>query len=115
MGLFDEWSRPANWTAPKDLDIPFLKPQALPCMQSWVDVNPGERSGQRAVLQLPQLLLARPSKRVPAERAPRRLDVQAVGQASPAVVFWLFGDADSSWDSREGWESWAALSAGSWG
>lgn len=41
MGLYDDWHHPKEWTPPKDLQISFLKPGTLDCMQSWVDLNPG--------------------------------------------------------------------------
>lgn len=57
MGLYDDWKHPDKWTPPKDLQISFLKPGTLDCMQSWVDLNPGwtyklwDRTDVAALLQ----------------------------------------------------------------
>jgi hypothetical protein len=41
LGMYDSWTRPRSWAAPKDLDLPFLSSEVRACMQSWVDMNPG--------------------------------------------------------------------------
>lgn len=44
MGLYDNWTRPSEWTAPKHMVLPSLKglsDAVTAAMQTWVDLNSG--------------------------------------------------------------------------